>query len=91
MTSLQVVWNVGLAVKLVDVFLAGTQIGSPNETTSPSDFPAPDPFTGVATARDIASGANPALTINFQNNLGGDLSGISIVAGFDTGCQVQQP
>lgn len=91
MTSLHISWNEGLAGKLNDIDLGGTQIGNPNDTSSPSDLPVPDPFTGGATARDIANGANPTLTIRFQNNLSNDLSGLSIVAGFDNGCSVQQP
>jgi hypothetical protein len=88
-TSMSIVWNPVLGTKLVSITLAGTTIANPNDTVSPSDFPAPNPFTGQATDRDIANGAAPTLTANFQTNP--TTSGFSIVIGFDNSCQVQLP
>lgn len=90
-TSIYLVWNPVIATRFINLNLAGNNIGSPNDTASPSIFPVPDPFNGPATYRDIADGGTSTLTLNFQTNLGGDLSGINIIIGFDNTCQIQQP
>jgi hypothetical protein len=90
---MQIVWDVGTAATLLNVYLglpvgASTQIGAPNDTSSPSDFPMPNPFIGPAARRQIADGITSTLTVEFENNLGSG-TGYSVQLVFDTTCQVR--
>ena len=86
---MHIVWNVGVAAKILDEFLDGNQIGNANELTSPSDFPAPNPFTGQAALRDIeiVNDNTETLTINFQSPPTG--GGYTVQLHFDIGCQIE--
>jgi hypothetical protein len=88
--AMNIDWNVGTAVKIIDQFLGGTtpanQIGSVNKTSSPSKFPAPNPFTGPTAKRQIGNGDTKTLWINFQAAPTG--SGYTVRVHFDIGCQI---
>jgi len=85
---MHIVWNVGNATRILDQALDGSQIGSANELTSPSDFPSPNPFNGIVSRRDIESDGTPTetLTINFQDPP--TSGGYTVQLHFDIGCQV---
>jgi hypothetical protein len=87
--AVQVVWNVADATTLSLVFLDGEQIGNPNQSASPSDFPSPNPFTGPVSRRQIEnSGDNmEPFQIDFADPPNG--SGYTVQILFDIGCQVQ--
>jgi hypothetical protein len=90
--TMQIIWDVGTAVKLLSVYLGpvgpSTQIAAPNDTSSPSNFPSPNPFVGLPARRQIADTNTSTLSVEFENNLSSG-TGYSIQLVFDTGCQVQ--
>lgn len=87
--AMRIVWNVGVATKILDQFLDGKQIGNANEQTSPSNFPDPNPFTGNDSLRDIEIvGTNTEiLVINFQAPPTG--GGYLVQLHFNIGCQIE--
>jgi hypothetical protein len=89
--SMHIVWEVGAAKKLLNVYLGPveplSQIGAANDISSPSDFPFPNPFIGVPATRQIADAHTSTLTVTFQNKLRSGTYSIQLV--FDTGCQIQ--
>jgi len=88
--ALAIDWNVGVAIRILDQHLGGLTpselIGNANETSSPSIFPVPNPFTGLPAAREIASGVTKTLYTDFQVAPTG--SGYTIDVHFDIGCKV---
>jgi hypothetical protein len=84
--AMHIVWNTGTASNILDQVLDGNQIGNANETSSPSDFPSPNPFSGPANRREIANGATEQLVINFGDNPTG--GGYTVQLHFDIGCQI---
>jgi hypothetical protein len=86
--AMQIVWNVGNATKILDVNLDGLQIGSPNDSNSPTDFPSPNPFTGIASRRIIENDGSltEVFEVVFENNPTG--GGYSIQLHFDSNCQI---
>jgi hypothetical protein len=87
--AMHIVWNTGVAVKILDQLLSVDQIGNANQLTSPSDFPSPKPFTGPISGRQIEIvGTNTeTLTINFQSPPTG--GGYTVQLHFDIGCQIE--
>jgi hypothetical protein len=84
--ALQIEWNTGIAVRILEVRLAAPIIGNANQTTSPSDFPSPNLFIGVQTLREVGAGTTETLTINFQAVPTGSVYTVGVH--FDIGCQV---
>jgi hypothetical protein len=89
---MQVVWDVAVAGTFQSVYLGtptgpSTLIANPMDTASPSNFPAPDPFTGAVTRRQIADGSTLTLTLEFANPLSSG-TGYSVAVTFDNGCSV---
>lgn len=85
--AMHIAWPVGNAVKIIEVKLDGSQIGNPNDTVSPSDFPMPNPFTGTGGSRTVESDGSPTETfeIVFQSNP--DAGGYLVQLHFNIGCQ----
>jgi hypothetical protein len=83
---MHIIWNDATAKRMIDVNLDSQQIGSPNDTDSPSDFPSPNPFNGNATRRVISNALTETFEIVFQDNPTG--SGYSIQLHFDANCQI---
>jgi hypothetical protein len=83
-TSLHITWNTGNAVELDSVALNGSQIGSPADTSSPTLLPENYPFTGSASARQIANGSAATLTVTFASPPNG--TGYTVQLAFDLGC-----
>lgn len=87
--ALHIVWDTGVAAKILDQFLSVEQIGNANSLISPSDFPSPNPFTGPISRRqiEVVGTTTETLVINFQSPPTG--GGYIVQIHFDIGCQIQ--
>jgi hypothetical protein len=88
---MHIIWNVGAATRILDQTLDGNQIGNANQTTSPIDFPSPNPFNGASSLRAIENDGTPTeiLAINFLTPPTG--GGYLVQLHFNTGCQIKVP
>lgn len=86
--AMHIVWLEGTATRLNDFDFDGNQIVSANETTSPSDYPSPNPFAGPVARRTIENDGSPTetFTINFLTAPTG--SGYIVQLHFDISCQL---
>jgi hypothetical protein len=87
--AMHIVWVESTASFIMDQILDGNEFGNANEMNSPSDFPSPNPFTGLVSSRQIEVDGDETetLVINFQDPPTG--VGYTVQLHFDIGCQIQ--